>query len=370
MRRAFMTFAAVLVVGATLFFAACGDSDDNASAGSSGGAQEDVRVALILDGPLDDGGWNSLWAQAGEKLKSEVPGTEVTFVPKVMPGAQLQRTARTLATDGTDLIVGTGGGMDADIRKVAADFPDTKFAAVLAADTTENMASIDAAVEQGRYIDGVIAGAMTTTGIIGEIGGFPLPFELRAINGMTIGAQSVKPDVEVEVVHINSWYDPAKERQAAEALIDRDADVLAMNLNTPAVPAVAKANDVGVIGYAVPRQDSIPDNWLSTFQFDWSIYLVSATEAIQGGTWKPEQFYGDLADGTITMSPVGDSVPADIVAKADEAQKQLKSGELAVFTGPLESNAGESVVADGEALDTPEQLIPCCDWLVKGASGK
>lgn len=371
MSRAWITIiAAGLTLGSTVFAAGCGGDDETATAGSSNAAKSGVKVALVLDGPLDDGGWNSLWGKAAEQLKADVPGTEVKLVPKVTPGAQAQRTVRTLASQGTDLIVGTGGGMDADILKVASDFPDTKFAAVLAAETSENMASIDAAIEQGRYLDGIIAGSMTKSGVIGEIGGFPLPFELRAINGMTIGAQSVKPDVEVQVLHINSWYDPAKERQAAEALIDRGADVLAMNLNTPAVPAVAKANDAGVIGYAVSRKDAIPDNWLSTFEFDWSVYLDSAVKAIQAGSWKPERFYGDLADGTITMSPIGDSVPEDVVKKVDEAREQLASGELTVFTGPLDSNKGETVVPDGEMLDTPEELIPCCEWLVEGATGK
>jgi basic membrane protein A and related proteins len=371
MRRALkMAVVAGLMVGSTLLAAGCGSDDEGAATSGSGAGRSDVQVALVLDGPLEDGGWNSLWQQAGEKLKAALPGVEVKYVPKVSPGAQLQRTLRTLATQGVDLIVGTGGGMDADILKVAPDFPDTKFAAALAAETADNMASIDAAIEQGRYLDGIVAGSMTESGVVGDVGGFPLPFELRAVNGMTIGARSVNPDVVVQVLHINSWYDPAKERQAAEALVDRDADVLAMALHTPAVPAVAKANGAGVIGYAVSRKDSIPENWLSAFTFDWSVYLISAAKAIEAGTWKPERFYGDLADGTMKMAPFGDSVPADVIKKVEQAREQLASGKLQVFSGPLKSNTGETVVPDGEVLDTPEELIPCCEWLVEGASGK
>ncbi|HEX4806090.1 MAG TPA: BMP family ABC transporter substrate-binding protein [Conexibacter sp.] len=373
MKRALTAVSVVsLLVGLAVVAAACGGSGSSTSGGSAGSHSGSgaVRVALVLDGPVNDGGWGQLWKEAGDKLQREVPGTKVTVVPMIAPGAAAQRTFRALASQGQQLIVGTGAGMDVDIRKVAASFPKTHFAAVLASRTAPNMAAVNAAIEQGRYLDGIVAGSVSKTGVIGQVEGFAIPFTQRAIDGLTLGARAANPKAQVKVLSINSWYDPAKERQAAQALVDQRADVLSMNLNTPAVPAVAKASGAGLIGYATSRKAQVPSVWLSTFTFDWSVYLAASVKQIQAGDWKATDFYGDLADGTIKMAPFGARVPAAVVAKVERAKADIIAGKIVVFRGPLNDSTGKQVVAAGSSLTTPQQLVGCCTWLAEGATGQ
>ncbi|HMJ01815.1 MAG TPA: BMP family ABC transporter substrate-binding protein [Conexibacter sp.] len=365
-RPAALAIAVTLVVA--LLGVGCGSDSDSGSASTSGGAPaaKDVRVAMVFGGPTDDGGWNLLFKQAGDAAVQAIPGTSVTYVANTFPGAQAQRAFRTLAQQGYDLVVGTAGGHDADLLKVVDDFPDTKFVAMLGRETRPNLATLDAALEQGRYLDGIVAGASSRSGKLGEIIGYPIPFLLRGVDGFTLGARSVNPKATVETLVINSWNDPGRERQAAEALVDDGADVLAMNTNTPAVPAVAEARRVGLIGYGTKRESP---QWLSAFTYDWGPFVEDQVEAIQDGSWKPVAYYGTLENGTIQMLPFSPDLPDDVVAKVEEAREQLADGTLAVFTGPLRSDEGKVVVPAGESLTEPEQLVACCDWLVEGASG-
>jgi basic membrane protein A len=369
MRRLARMAAAVLACGCLGAAASsCGGDDDGNGGGASGG--DTLKVGLVFEGPLDDGGWNSIWKQGGEKLKADVPGTEVTYVANTTHGAQAQRAFRGLATQGYDLIVGTASGHDVDLLKVVDDFPDSHFAAFLGQKTRPNLARVDAAIEQGRYLDGVVAGSMAGNGKIGQILGYPVPYLLRGVDAFGLGVKSVNPDATQDILTINSWHDPAKEHQAAEALADSGVDVLASNTNTPSVPAVAKARDINLIGQVASKEDSAPDQWLSGFTYDFSKFLVKSVKDLRGGAWKPDLYYGDLSNGTIDMLPFGSSVPQSVIDKVERAREQLVSGDLVIFRGPIKSNEGEMVVPAGDALREPDQLVKCCEWLIEDARGQ
>jgi basic membrane protein A len=356
----------LLTLLTALLVAGCG-SDEGGDATAS--PTENVRVAMVMSGPVDDGGWGTLFKQAGDQLESKVPGTEVTYVGDIFPGGQAQQTFQALATEGYDLVMGVGGGHDADLLKVVDEFPDTRFVAILGRETRPNLATLDAAVEQGRYLDGIVAGSISERGKMGAIVGFTIPLLVRAVDGFALGARSVNPDAEVELLTVNAWNDPTKERQAAEALVDSCSDVLSMYTNTPAVPAVAKSNDVGLIGYETDMSKKVPDQWLGSFTYDWAPYLVTTVKAIEDGSWEPSQYYGDLANGTIKLLPFSPNVPEDVVAKVEETRDALASGELAVFEGPIDSNSGKTVIPAGQTLEETAELVACCDWLAEGVSG-
>jgi basic membrane protein A len=352
---------------------ACG-SDDSGTSGDSGAKAESgkksVKVGLILDGAADDGGWSQLWAEAAEKVKQEIPGTEISIVPKTGYGAPMQKAAQTFVAQGYDLVVSSSTGSDGDIAKVAKDAPDTKFAVAYGTRITDNLASASPAIEEGRYLDGIIAGAATKAGSIGYVGGYPVPAVVRPLDSFTMGAHTVNPDVQVKVLYVNSWFDPEKERQAAQALVDDGADVLAMDANSPAVPSVAKSANAGFVGYGRSRAANAPDQWLSTFTFNWVPYLKKYIEAIQNDTWKSSLDYWGLKEGAIGITELGPNVTDEAKAKVQEARDKIISGELKIFTGPITDNEGNTKVEDGDVLDTSDELLACCDWHVDGVVGK
>ncbi|MGQ0670770.1 MAG: BMP family ABC transporter substrate-binding protein [Actinomycetota bacterium] len=365
-------FAAMLSFA--LVAAACGGDEGGGGGGGGGGVGGDGdqpgeghRVAFVYDGTIDDGGWNEGHDAGRQYLIQNLPGVETTTVEEIAPGDQAQATFEDLATEGYDLIIGTTFYHD-DVFAVAPDFPDTKFVSWAGYETAENIGAYDLATEDGRYLDGIVAGSMTKTNIIGYPAGFPIEEVVRGINAFTLGAQTVNSDVKVIPVWINSWYDPPKERQASESLVDAGADVLVGEVNSPAMQSVAEKRGVYAIGYGWDQSSRSPNVWLSSFTFQWGPYYLSQAQAILDGVWQPEIFYGGLADGGIGLSPFGPDVPQDVIDLVEQKREEIANGTFDIFAGPIYDNEGNIAVPDGETIPFDERTT-CCKWLAEGVEG-
>jgi basic membrane lipoprotein Med (substrate-binding protein (PBP1-ABC) superfamily) len=327
-------------------------------------------VAVVLNGPAHDGGWNSIWMNSVDGLKRAIPGTQVTVVPNINPGASAQQAAKTLAAAGNKLVVLTGGYADSDLRTAMQQFPGTKFLNLFGTTTGKNLAPFSAAIEEGRYLDGIVAGSMTKTNVLGEVGGYPIPFEARTLDAFAMGVHSVNPKAKIKILWVNSFYDPAGERQAAQAEADAGADVLVMDSNTPAVASVVRARHLMLVGYGISRaQDVQPNEWLGTFSYNWTPYLTQWAKAVSAGSWQPQLYYEGVKQGVIGSTAWGSHIPASVIAKVNAARQQIMSGKLHVFTGPISSNTGKTVVPAGSALSTAAQVNACCTWLASNVEG-
>ncbi|MFN8233880.1 MAG: BMP family ABC transporter substrate-binding protein [Actinomycetota bacterium] len=361
-----------------LVASACGNGGDEGTDGSttdgstssSDTAPEQgagYQIAFLYDGPIDDGGWNTSFKAAADSVGEQLPGATITNIENVSPGDQLQAAMSDLASQGYDLIVGTQFAQP-DMLKIAPDFPDTKFLGWGGWKTADNVGQFSGATEDGRYLDGIVAGSVTEANIVGYVAGFPIPEVVRGINAFILGAQSVNPDVQVIPVYTNSWYDPAKEREAAQSLVDAGADILVMETNTPAVASVAERNGVGMIGYGWDQSARSPNTWLSSFTFDWGPHLAGQAVAVVDGTWQPEVFYGGVADEMVGLSPFGSGVPQEVQDLTEEQKQAIASGALDVLAGPISDNQGTVVVSEGETIP-PEERPNCCDWYAAGIQG-
>jgi basic membrane protein A len=351
---------------------ACGGGSDEpagTTAEETEAAQpgEGLRIAFVYDGTVDDGGWNQAHDQGRQYLVEQLPGVETTVLEEIQPGDQARAAFEDLASQGYDLVVGTTFYQD-DVLAVAPDFPDTKFVSWAGFQTADNVGGYDLATEDGRYLDGIVAGSLMEADVIGYPAGFPIEEVVRGINAFTLGAQSVNPDVKVIPVWINSWYDPPKERQASESLVDAGADILVGEVNSPAMQSVAQKRGVYVIGYGWDSSARSPDVWLSSFTFVWGPYYLAQAQAILDGTWKPEVFYGGLRDGGIGLSQFGPAVPQDVIDLVLQKKEEIASGTLDIFTGPIYDNQGNIVVAEGETIPFEERTA-CCTWLIEGVEG-
>ena len=373
LRRATAFIGAVGLCAASL--TACGSSSSvsTQSAAASGTTSHTsaapIRVGLLEVGAKNDGGYNSTFTQAATELERTVPNVKVTIVDNTNPGAQTQQVASQLATQGYQLIIGSGTGMDADLAKVAPKYSHTKFVAAFGPETGPNFSEMSFPFEQGRYLDGIVAGLETKKNVIGYVAGYPVPDVQRPLDAFALGVHAVNSKAVVKVLFVNSWYDPSKEHAAASALVSAGADVLGMDANSPAVGQAAETAGVGFIGYGISRETTAPQSWLTSFTFNWEPYFAEFIRQIRTNTWRSSVYYWGLKQGVVGQAAFGPRVTPQIRAKVAAAKRALEAGTLHVFTGPIVSNKGKTVVAAGKALTTTGALNDCCSFLVQGIEG-
>lgn len=372
----------VVLTAFAIVAAACGDDDGADTTATTAAATttaaaaetttppapaEGMRIAFIYDGEANDGGWNQQHDIARKFVETNLPGVETTFVENVSPGSEFQAAFEDFGSQGYDLVVCTTFCQD-DILLVAPKFPDTVFLSWAGFETAPNVGAFDAATEDGRYLDGLIAGSVADVLLIGYPGGFPIEEVARGINAFTIGAREMNPDIQVQAVWINSWYDPPVEQQAAQALVDAGADLLVAEVNSPAVASVAEAAGIGYIHYGADASATAPNSWLSTFTFDWGPYYLAQAQAIADGTWQPAITYGGLKEGMIGRASFGAAVSADTIALVEQRSQEIIDGTFDYFAGPIYDNQGNLVVAEGSTIPFDERTA-CCTWLIEGVIG-
>ena len=244
--------------------------------------------------------------------------------------------------------------MDA-VMATAAKFPDVKFEHATGYKRADNVATYDARFYEGRAVMGTIAGRMTKSNKIGYIGSFPIPEVIQGINASFIHAKKVNPNVEMKVVWAYSWFDPAKEADAAAALIAEGVDVILQHTDSTA--PLAKAQEAGAIGFGQasdmaafkpsPRVSAIIDNWAP--------YYIKRVGAVLDGSWKSEGVWLGIGDGEVEIGEITEAVPADVKAEAEALKAKIASGEYHPFTGPLKKQDGSDWLAEGQTA-TDEEL--------------
>jgi basic membrane protein A len=316
-------------------------------------AAEPLKVAFVYLGPRGDGGWTQqhdmgrlgLEKAMGDKIKT-------TFVENVPETADSERVFRQLAADGYKLIFATSFGYMEPLQKVAKLFPDVKFEHVNGFKTAKNIVVYEPRFEEGFYLIGTIAGQMTKSNTLGFIGSFPIPSVVRNIDSMTLGAQAVNPKVKTKAIWVNTWYDPGKERQAADTLIAQGADNVAQNTDSPA--SIQAAQEKGTYAFSIDADMSSfgKKAQLSGTTEDWSGYYIAETQKVLDGAWTGDRHtrWG-LKEGMVVMAPLNAAIPPEAVKVFEDKKAKLISGELKPFTGPIKDNDGKALVAAGADMD-------------------
>src|SRR6056297_706260 len=187
---------------------------------------EPVKVAFVYVGPKDDGGWSQQHhLMALEMVEHFGEQVEFSYLESV-PEAESERVFTQLALAGNDIIFATSFGYMDPMLAAAEKFPDVKFEHATGYKTADNMANYAARFYEGRAIMGHIAGRMTETDRIGYIASFPVPEVLRGMSSAYIHAKKANPDVEMTVVWLGTWFDPPRESDATQAMIDQGIDVI------------------------------------------------------------------------------------------------------------------------------------------------
>jgi len=333
-------------------------------------AADPLKVGFVYVGPIGDFGWthgHDLGRKAIEaKFGDAVKTSYVESVPDDGPDAE--RVIRQFATSGHQLIFTTSFGYMDPTMKVAKQFPDVKFehATGLPSAMSDNLAIYNARFYEGRAVIGTIAGHVTKTGKFGYIASFPIPEVVMGINAFILAARKVRPDAEIKVVWVNSWYDPGKEADATKALIDQGCDVITQHTDSPAPVQTAASRGVWSFGQASDMSSFAPE-WHATAILDvWGPYYIDRVQKVLDGTWKATDVWYGLKEDMVEIAPYNERLPAEAVEAAEKVRKAIVDGSLHPFAGPIKNQAGEVKVPEGTTMTDPEMLS--MDWYVEGVS--
>jgi basic membrane protein A and related proteins len=357
MRKGKFALAAVVAVAA--LFAVVGPVSAKPKAAP-------YKVAWIYVGPHNDAGWSQAHDQ-GRLAVQKALGSKVqtTYKENIAVGAQLQQTVASLVNQGYKMIFGTSYGFFD--KKLAAKYPNVLFEQATGTDTAKNLSEYFGAAEDTVYLSGMAAGAATKKNTIGYVVAFPIPEVIRHANAFALGAQATHPGVKVKLVWTNSWFDPSKEKKAAESLHSAGAGVLGQNVDSPATGQFAESAGIPWVGYDSDAQKFAPKSWLTAAVYNWGKYYVKRVEAGMNGTWKSGFYYGSIKDGFTGLAPYGPSVTAATKAAIAKKKQQIVNGSFYEFTGPLYDQSGKLRVPKGKKMTVTD--LYSMNWLVKGVIG-
>ena len=313
----------------------------------------DTKVGFIYVGPINDGGWTQIHHENALVMK-EYFGDKIDMVyqENVAEGADSERVMTQMALTGADLIFTTSYGFMDPTINVAQKFPDVKFEHATGFKRSDNVSTYSARFFEGRAIQGHIAGRMTKSNVVGYIASVPIPEVVRGINAAYIHAKKVNPDVEFKIIWIYTWLDPAKEADAAKALIEQGADVILQHTDTTAPHAAAeKAGDVITFGQAADMADYGPSPRVSSIIDNWAPYYIERTQALLDGTWESVDTWHGIGDQMVGIGEISSAVPIDVKIEALALKFKIASGDYKPFTGPLNKQDGSVWLADGEVAD-------------------
>ena len=332
------------------------------------GAAAQTKVGFLYVGEISDFGWTYGHDQ-GRLAVEEAFGSDVetTYLESISEGADAERVLTQLALSGHDLIFTTSFGyMDSTIN-VARKFPNVKFEHATGFKRADNVSTYSTRYYEGRAVTGHIAGKMTKSNIVGYIASYPIPDVLRGINSAYIHAKKANPDVEFKIVWVLTWFDPAKEADAATTLIEQGADVLMQNTDSTAPMSIAEEKGVFAFGQASDMKEFGPNAQLSSIVNNWAPYYVERTQAVMDGTWESADSWGGIGKGMVEMGEFSERIPQEVRDEAQALSDALATGEYHAFTGPLNFQDGSVWLAEGEVAD--DGTLRGMDFYVEGIEG-
>jgi simple sugar transport system substrate-binding protein len=334
-------------------------------AGGQALAQAPLGIGFIYVGPTGDYGWTHSHDVGRKAIEAEYGArVKTSFVENVAEGPDAERVLRQLATGGNKLIFATSFGfMNAAVRAARAH-PSVWFEHATGYQRAANLATYNARFYEGRAVCGAIAGHLSKTGTAGYIASFPIPEVVMGIAAFTLAAQKVNPNFKTKVVWASTWYDPAKEADAAKALMDQGCDVLAQHTDSPAPLQAAEARGMLGFGQASDMRTYAPKAQLTAIVDDWAPYYIRRVKMALDGTWKSGDTWDGLKQGAVRIAPYGDAVPENVRREADSLKDQIIAGTLHPLTGPIKDQKGELRVPEGQRM-TDEQLSKM-DWYPAG----
>ncbi len=381
----------------TLMLSACGPaSEETIEGGFAIPAIEEGKfnVAMVLIGPHDDGGWSQAHYEGLEYVEENVPNVHTAYIENVPEGSESEQVFRSLSRKGFDLIFGTSFGFMDPMEIVAGEFPDIMYIHLTGIKSnTENFGNLMGAMENMKYLAGMLAGArakMDGNPKLGYMATFPIPEEIRLGNAIALGMRKTCPECTMDVRWINTWHDPIIEKDAAASLFDAGAQVVFTGADTPAVADVAQEKGKWGVTYDWYGSCKV-DACLTAPYWVWGPIYAEIAQGVIDGTYTPGWEYFDADTGGLGLygfmegeeltSGVAE-LPPEVIQEVRDLMAQTLAGEFTrfdVFSGPINDNQGNLIVPEGKALEQvdldafPEYGLGCeycMKWWAEGITAE
>ena len=321
----------VLIVMA-LVLSAC------ASAGG-GDADGKFRVAVVMPSAINDLAFSQSMYDSLLAIQSEMgeENFEIAYSDGLFVVDDAAAAIRDYASEGYDLVIAHGSQYGGSLQEIAPDFPETSFMWGTAGDTMglANVFAYEALAQEGGYVNGVIAAALTESNTLGVVGPVEVGDAKLYVDGFIDGAKATKPDVQVNVNYIGSFSDVALASEAAQTHVDAGADALTGTAQM-VVGAIGVAEERGVpwFGTQANQASLAPSIVVAAQVYDWTVVLDEIIELIKSGTYGGTAYAITLKNGGLLIEYNDEfDLPADVKSLAEEAIEGIKSGAITIQAG-------------------------------------
>jgi simple sugar transport system substrate-binding protein len=330
-------------------------------------AADKLKACWVYVGPVGDFGYSYQHDQGRLEVEKELGDkVETRYLENVAEGPDADRAFERLAREGCGIIFGTSFGfMDSEV-KVAKKFPKVKFEHATGYKTGPNLGVYNARFYEGRYVMGQIAAKESKKGVVGYIASFPIPEVVMGINAFMLGAHAINPDMKVKIVWVSSWFDPGKEADAAKALFDQGADIIAQHTDSTAPLQVAEERGLHGFGQSSDMIKFAPHAQLTANTDNWGPYYVERVKAVLDGTWKPDNVWLGIKDGAVKLAPFT-NMSDEAKALGEAAEKKIAGG-WNPFTGPINKQDGTPWLKAGQVAD--DATLLGMNFYVQGVDDK
>ncbi|MFN0185844.1 MAG: BMP family ABC transporter substrate-binding protein [Aquabacterium sp.] len=330
-------------------------------------AQAPLQACFVYVSPVGQAGWSYQHDLGRREMERALaPRVRTRMVENVAEGADAERVMRDLASSGCGLIVATSFGYLEPALRVAAEFPAVRFEHAGGYKTAPNLNTYNARYYEARWLAGWLAGRATRSGTAGYVAGFPVPEVVQGINAFALGLRAANPRAQLRVVWVNAWFDPPRERDAANALINQGADVLTNHSGSAAVPQAAQERGVKLLAYQSDMSAVAPDAQLAAVTHHWGGHYTRVARAVLDGSWKPQPVWGHMSEGYVQLSALHASIPPAQRSELGRLTQAVLAGKLKPFHTRLVDNTGR---LRHEGADLSDAQIAAMDWFVEGVVG-
>ncbi len=362
-----LTKFGVLLLAMVMILAACGGQTTTEAPADSESADEVATIGFIYVGPIGDGGWTYAHDEGRQYVEEEL-GVKTLYKESVPEGPEVEKVIADMVDQGASVIFATSFGYMDYVEKMSKEFPDVKFLHCSGYKSTENMNNYFGRMYEPRFLSGIAAAYKQKQTKIGYVAAFEIPEVIRGINAFTLGVQAVNPEAEVNVKWTHTWYDPAKEKEAAKALLDEGSDVIAQHQDTAGPQQAAEERGAFAIGYNTISEDKAPKAYLTAPIWNWGGYYKAQVEAALNGEWEANNVWFGMSEGMVDIAPLTENAKEEAGVVIEEYKAKILDGEFKVFEGVLTKQDGTSVGEEGKVFEDGDLLS--MDYFIKGVNGK
>ncbi|WP_026614988.1 BMP family ABC transporter substrate-binding protein [Ensifer aridi] len=329
---------------------------------------EPLGITLVIPSPIGDVGWGRALAAGLEPVKAAYGDkVKVTVIENIAEGPDADRIMNKTVADGNKFLIAGSFGYQNGALQIARRDPSVTVLHASGFQVAPNFSPFAAKYFQGTYLLGMAAATLSKTGKLGSVSAFAIPELITSINAFTLGAQAVRPDIEVSVVWVNSWFDPAKEQEAAKALMAQKCDVIFSNAqDTPSVISACEEAGIYAFNLNSSMKSYAPKTYLGCVATDWSPFFKASVDAHVAGTFEGANAFLGVTDKVVKVVDWSPDVPAEVMTKIKEIEAKIADGSFSPFAGPIAKADGSEGVASGATLSDGE--IVAMDWHVKGVT--